>query len=114
VNKGNYYKLKSRDWLRGKGYTVEIIEKVQRIFKDGKVIFAKRDLFGADLMACNETETILANSVLNRKNIASHIQQFHKFPGGGLKRWIVVWEPRVKEPEIIEITKEEEPDEKGL
>ena len=103
MNKGNYYKLKTRDWFKKKGYAVEIIEKMHRIYTGGKVIFIKRDVFGADIMACNDTETILANSVFGRANVAARIKEFKKYPNGGLKRWIVVWETRAQEPEIIEV-----------
>ena len=61
--KGRYYLLKTRDWLKDKGYEVEIIEKTQRIVtKDDRgkqfVMFMKKDLWGGDLVARNRDELI--------------------------------------------------------
>lgn len=102
--KGDYYKLKSRDWLKEKGYHVELLEYRMRLLVKGQILFAKRDILGADLVALNDSETILVNSVCGKKNINPHIKEFKKYPKGGeLKRWILVWTPRVAEPEIVEV-----------
>jgi len=115
ANKGNYYKRKTKKWLEEKGYQVEYAEIYQRIFKAGKVILIKRDLFGADVIAVSGEELVFANSILGRNNIASHIKGFLSYPfpnSPKLKRWIVVWQERVKEPEIIDIADvQEAPDE---
>ncbi len=105
TNKGNYYKIKSKEWLKDKGYEVEYIEKLQRIFTKGKVVYIKKDLFGADLAAISDSEFILVNSILTKHNIAAHIKEFKKYPqGGSIKRWLLVWTPKVREPEIVEVT----------
>ena len=104
ASKGNYYKLKSANWLREKGYYVDYMEKLQHLFVKGKVIYVKKDILGADLVAVNDSDFILVNSILGKTNIASHIKDFKKYPqGGSIKRWLLVWQPRVKEPDIIVI-----------
>ncbi len=102
ANKGNYYKIKTAEYFRKLGYTVEYMEKLQHLFVKGKVLYVKRDLLGADIIAVNETETILANSITNRGDLAKHIKKFMEYPAGGMKRWILIWQPR-QEPEIVEV-----------
>lgn len=103
-SKGNYYKIKTRDYFRGLNYSAEIIERMQTIPKgNGRVCFLKKDTFGADVLACNDTEAILANSVLGKSNIAKHIKEFKKYPSGGLKRVVVIWEKGWRSPLIREV-----------
>ena len=102
TNKGNYYKLKTKKWFQDKGYFCDYLEKMQRIYTKGKVIFIKRDVAGADGLAMNGQEMIFWQCKLNKKNIAEAIKEFNKFPYPKcVERWIIVWKPRVKEPEII-------------
>ena len=102
MSKGNYYKRKTMEYFSQLGYVTEPMEKTQRIAtKGGSIVFVRRDLLGADGISVNETETILWNSVLGKSNIAEHIKRFLGYPKGGLKRWVIVWEPR-KEPEIVD------------
>ena len=114
--KGRYYLIKSRDWMRDKGYEVEIVEKTQRIVTrepNGKqhVLFAKRDLWGADLVARNKEEIIWIQVKSNRGDIAKGIKQLSVddlWPEDScVKRWVVYWEPRTREPEIVEVVEEE-------
>ena len=100
MNKGNHYKTRTRDWLRKQGYTAELVERLQVIHRGNHTIYIKKDLLGADVIACNDKETILANSVLGKTNVSKHIREFEKYPGGGLKRIVAIWQPYAKEPEI--------------
>jgi len=104
-SKGSYYKIKSKDYFKALGYTVEYLEKLQRIVtKEGRVVFIKRDLLGADGLAVNDEEFILWQSVLGRSNLAEHIKRFRQFPcPPSIKRWIIIWELRVREPDIVDI-----------
>lgn len=103
--KGTYYRLKTKKWFKEKGYFCEYLEKTQRIYTKGKVIFIKRDIAGADGLAMNEKEIIFWQAKLNTANIASAIKEFHKFPYPDIvQRWIVVWTSRVREPQIVEVT----------
>lgn len=102
--RGNYYKIKAANWFKSKGYTVEYLERLQRIYTKGKVIFIKKDILGSDGIAINDSECILWNSILGKANIAVHVKAFKEYPQGGtIKRWLICWTPRISEPEIISI-----------
>ena len=109
ADKDSYHKLKTKDWLKDKGYHVELMERQQRITVEDKktglykVVWIRKDILGADLIAVNDTETILVGSVLGSKNVARNLKKFKEYPSGGLKRWLVVWRPRIKEPELVEV-----------
>ena len=105
MNKGNYYKIKTRRWFEKKGYICEYLEKLQRIVtKQGKILYVKKDLLGADGIAMNGEEVIFWNSKKGRSNVAKGIKEFMKYPYPScVKKWIVVWEDRKREPEIIEV-----------
>jgi hypothetical protein len=100
-----YYRTKTLEYFRAKGYVAETIERQKVIFKRGQhfPIYLKNDIFGADIMACNDKETILANSVKNKTNISKHKKRFLEFPAGGLRRMVVAWIPREKEPFVVEV-----------
>ncbi len=101
---GNYYKHKTAAWYRNDGYTVEYLEKLQHIYAKGKVIYIKRDLLGADGLSVNDTEFILWNCITNKGDLSKHIKRFKEYPNPSfIKRLIVYWEARAKEPEIIEV-----------
>ena len=110
MNKGNYYKVKTKKWLEKDGYQVEYLEKLQRIFTGAKLFYVKKDLFASDILAMNEQDIIFVQ-VKSGKNttgisIKKAIQEFQKyqFPEF-VKRWIVVWRDKQKEPEVIEVEK---------
>lgn len=104
---GNYYKLKTKAWLEEKGFQIATMEKYRRVFSDGKVIMIKQDQFASDLLAVNDKEIIFVQVKYNRgrksNNVAEAIKNFHKFTFPDfVKKWIVVWGYREREPEIIE------------
>ena len=103
-SKGNYYKLRTKRWLEKKGYQVSFLERLQRIYVKGKVIFIKKDQMASDLLAVSESEIIFVQVKLNRNNIAQAVKEFSKFEFPAfVGKWIVVWEVRAREPEIIEV-----------
>lgn len=109
AKKGSYYKLRTKKWLEGKGYEVAFLERMMWIFTkdkttgEKKMIPIKRDQFGSDLLAVNSEQIIFVQVKLNKKNVADARAEFakHVFPSCAQK-WIVVWEVRAREPEIIE------------
>jgi len=104
MNKGNYYRIKTKKWFQDKGYFTEYLEKNQRIFTKGRVIFIRRDVAGADGLAMNGKELIFWQAKLNSDNIAKAFKEFNKFPYPNfIQRWIVVWKPRGREPQIVEV-----------
>jgi Holliday junction resolvase-like predicted endonuclease len=106
-NKGNYYKLRTKKWLEGKGYQVATIEKMYRVIdkKTGKTFFTKQDQFASDLLAMNDKEIIFIQVKSNaaRGSINEAIKEFElfKFPKSAQK-WVVIWETGDHEPEIVE------------
>ena len=108
ANKGNYYKYRTKSWLEKKGYKVGFLERMQRIYTKGRIIPVKKDQFASDLLAVSSDEIIFIqvkfNSKVESKNVAEAVKEFHKFAfPKWAKKWIVVWQPRIREPNIIEI-----------
>lgn len=103
IAKGNYYRLKTKKWFEKDGYLVENLEKNQRLYIKGKVIFIKKDLWGSDLIAKNDKEIIFIQCKTNRVHINKGIMELNKtvWPDT-VKKYVVIWTPRAKEPEIIE------------
>ncbi len=102
--KGNYYKLRSRDWLKNKGYAVAILEKLQQIHVKGRDIFLKRDCFGADGMAMNGKDIIFWNSILGKSNLSKHVAGFAQYPYPPcVKLWVLIWEEGAHDPAIKEV-----------
>lgn len=87
--KGDYYRRKTVKYLEEKGYQVATIEKLQRCFINGKVLFLKKDVFGADLLAMNEKEIIFVQVKFrsDHSNQTKAVrEEFNKY----------VWPPHVK------------------
>jgi hypothetical protein len=103
VSRGNYYKLRTKRWLEQKGYQVAFLERVLWIRK----VPVKHDQFASDLLAMNEDSLIFVQVKLNRANVARAREEFrrHVFAPGA-QRWIVVWEPRAREPDILDCTED--------
>ena len=101
--KGNYYRKKTINFLEKQGYEVEILEKNQRLMKNGRVLFIRRDIWGSDLIAKNEDEIIFIQCKTNRGDIAKGIKELNRthWPSF-VKRWVVIWTPRAREPEVID------------
>lgn len=105
TRKGNYYRLKTKKWLEKEGFQVETLEKTMRIFADDKrVIFIKKDLWGADLIASNGSELIIVQNKTNRTDVSKGIRELKAAPWPGfVKKWVVIWPPKAKEPRIVEV-----------
>lgn len=110
VSRGNYYKRKTKDWFEKRGYTTQLTEFVTtRPIGGGKVIYVKKDVFGADGISMNGQEIIFwnskfmanANSGYNSKSTGK--KDFKEFPFPAcVKRQLIMWELRVKEPTIVD------------
>ena len=103
VAKGNYHRKKTQEWLESEGYIVAPLEVTRRIFvpgKDGKpdrVVFSKKDLWGADLIARNGTELIFIQVKANPGHIAEGMKELSRgiWPPW-VQRWVVHWPPRTR------------------
>ena len=106
AKKGQYYKRKTKLWFIEKGWATEYVERMQVIHaKAGKLVYIKKDLWGADGCSMNGKEIIFWNSKFGRLHINDGIEEFKKYPyPPQVQRWLVVWEKGVKEPEIINVT----------
>ena len=109
VGKGNYYKKKTKDWFLAQGYKCEYLESLRSIWTPKGFLYKKNDLFASDGLAISDTEIIFWNSKGGAKeNINQMItegikkyQEIH-FPHF-VKRQIIAWIPRAREPQIINI-----------
>ena len=110
---GNYYKTRTKKWLEKDGWTVANMETQFRIVtkdkKTGadKVIFVKRDTFGADLMAMNGSQMLFVQVKTNKGDMAAGLKELAKHPYPSfVELWVVRWEPRAREPEVAEVNRE--------
>jgi hypothetical protein len=104
ANKGNYYKGRTKEWFLERGYACDFVERYRRIFKDGTIIHLKQDLFGADGIAMNGREIIFWNSKFGTASDTEGIKEMLRFPYPSfVKRWIVHWQLRAREPKIIDV-----------
>lgn len=111
--KGNYYKLRTKKWLEAKGYAVAFMERLMWLppkQPGDRMIPVKRDQFGSDLLAMNAEEVIFVQVKFGATrpgagNIAAARKEFlkYRFPPF-TQRWIVLWEPRAREPDIVDCT----------
>lgn len=109
TSKGNYYKRKTKDWFEKQGYTVEICEFTYAVpIGGGRMIFKKKDILASDGIAYNKNEFILWNS----KHTSTGQIYYEKYSGKKdyrnivvpdfIKKQLIIWQPRKKQPDIIE------------
>ena len=118
IRKGAYYVNRTKQWLEDQGYMVERVEHSERIMvrdrKTGelKVIFRKRDLWGADICCRNEEHMIFVQVKSNRGQVSDGIKQLSVGPWPRyIGRWVVWWPLRRRMddgPEIVEVDKLQE------
>lgn len=104
VQRGNYYKLRTRDMYEKAGYTTQLSEfTCGRLIGQGKMIFTKRDVFGSDGISMNGEEIIFWNSkhATTHESMQEQIRQakkeYAKYPfPPGVKIQIVMWIPKQK------------------
>jgi len=109
TKRGNYYKVKSKEYYQALGYTVELTEFVTtRFIGKAKPIYVKKDVLKSDGIAYNEKEFILWNSkhtttgsITNEKSSGKKDYATIKVPHF-IKKHLIIWQPRQK-PIIIEV-----------
>lgn len=110
TSRGNAYKKKSQEYYQSLGYVTQLTEfTTARFVGPGKVIYVKKDVFGADGISMNGHEIIFWNSKhstvpgMQQKYFAECRKEFHRFPFPKfVKLQMIYWEPR-KKPIIINI-----------
>lgn len=107
VAKGNRYKYKTKKWLEGQGFMVEYTEMVRYFFdkKKGRMIPIKKDIFYCDLIAIRSDLILFVQVKVNKSNISPAKALLGRLAvPQNAEKWIVVWIPRKREPEIIKIS----------
>src|SRR5574343_534339 len=104
TSRGNYYKRKTKEYYEKLGYTVQLTEFLtSRPIGGGRVIYVKKDVFGADGIAMNGKEIVFwnskhftgANTLRNEKYGGK--KEFKKYPFPPcVKLQLVVWQPKKK------------------
>jgi hypothetical protein len=110
TSRGNMYKKKTMEYFQSLGYVTQLTEfMTARHIGPNRVIYIKKDVFGADGISMNGKEIIFWNSKHGTTasgladSKASGKKDFNKFPfPPTVKRQIVFWEPR-KKPIIIDV-----------
>lgn len=109
TQKGNYHRRRTRNWLELEGFEVETCEVAYRVWdkRTGAVIYRKRDLWGADLIASKENELHAIQVKANKGDIAKGYRELAKAPWPTtVRRWVVYWPARRRltvGPEIEEV-----------
>ena len=117
IAKGNYYRLRTKKWLESLGFLVENLERSQRIQtvdkQTGKehVLFIKRDIWGADLIARDRDHILFVQVKTNKAHISQGMKELNRGPWPTfVARWVVYWPPRrlMKQgPDITEVGEED-------
>lgn len=110
TSRGNFYKKKTQEYFQKKGYVTQLTEfMTARYIGPGRIVYIKKDVFGADGISMNGKEIIFWNSkhgtTKRGKSDSTYSgkSDFEKFPFPPfVRRVIVFWEPR-KEPVLIEV-----------
>ena len=109
AKRGAYYKNRTRKWLEARGWHVADMEIVRWVGNSEKRFPIKRDQWGADLVAMSENfiafvqvkggKSATGNFPAARRAFAA----VHWPPTQWVRRWVVAWVPRSREPRIVEM-----------
>ena len=104
VQKGTYYKGRTKKWLEEQGYSVGSLEKMMCVKKN---IFIKKDQFASDLLAVGNGQVIFVQVKSGKTalyKVKEAIREFAKFDFPEFAdRWVVCWVERVRKPIIVDI-----------
>lgn len=100
--RGNYYKLKTKRWLEGRGYAVAVMERMYGV-APGR--FVKVDQMGSDLLAVSTAEVLFVQVKMGGRTwrkrgwLSDATKAFDPFPVPPHgEQQVVVWEPGAREP----------------
>lgn len=110
VQRGAYYKARTRRWLEAQGYQIFELEVVRWVKKPGgERIPIKRDQLGSDLGGMREDGYVFCQvkggaQARGGGQFPPAQREFRRYRWGpASRRWIVCWAPRVREPRVIEV-----------
>lgn len=113
--KGNYHRKRTKDWLEAQGYLVEVLERTSRIMIPDKanpgqlrVLFSRRDIWGADLIARNAERLVFIQVKANAGDVSKGMKELSVgvWPAS-VERWVAHWPERRRSsegPEIVEVS----------
>ena len=106
AKRGAYYKSRTRRWLEQRGWQVADMEVVRWVGAAERFP-VKRDQFGSDLLAVDHRGVVFiqvkgGKSATGNFPAARRAFSEHVFPAG-IRRWVVAWAPRAREPRIVEM-----------
>jgi hypothetical protein len=82
------------------------MERMFMLWIKGRMIPQKKDQFASDLLAVSEDEIIFVQVKMGKNHVSEARKAFDQFVFPCFaQKWIVAWEPRVREPIIIKVTK---------
>lgn len=104
--KGDRYAKKTKEWLEAQGYQVSKMEMTKLAWVGGRMIPIRTDILFSDLIAVGNGELLLVQvkfAARARNNMSTARKNYQTLPdmGCSVKKMIVGWQPRVKEP-IVE------------
>lgn len=110
TSRGNMYKKKTMEHFQMLGYVTQLTEfNTARHIGPNRVIYVKKDVFGADGISMNGKEIIFWNSKHDTvgRGLATVTreckEEFAKYPFPPcVKRQLVYWQPR-KKPIVINV-----------
>lgn len=117
AQRGAYYKGRTKRWLVAQGWQVCNLEEVRWIYRPGqRPMPVKRDQFGSDLLAMNETGIVFVQVKGGeaarggtfpdaRRKFAAYTFPAAAYRSTGktvVRRWVVAWAPRSRSPRIVE------------
>jgi hypothetical protein len=102
-SKGAYAVNKTKKYFEALGYQVVKSEVSKMIWIGGRSIIGHTDMWGSDLICMNKDEIIFVQVKSNKVHIAPAKHEFDKYVWAkGVKKYIVRWELRAREPIIID------------
>lgn len=109
ARRGAYYKARTKRWLIAQGWQVADMEVMRSVYLAGREpFFVKHDQFASDLVAIRPT-TIVFIQVKGGKraqigNFPAARRAFAAYPWPPfVKRWVIAWPLRAREPRIVEM-----------
>lgn len=102
--KGVRERTKTKKWLEAQGYIVDVSEVNKICFFNNRTMAVHRDLFGSDLIAMDGKDIIFIQCKSNSDKFQGAKREFESYPfPPQVKKWVVWWEPRAKQPIIKSI-----------